>query len=142
MDIQNIEELVDLIKSLKRSGDLEGAKNILLQCVEFMDSHFGPNDKKPPWYHAQLGIVLRKLGETDLGNSYSKKADEIILHNLRIHIMQVYEMSDQTRKDCYPNGPVITKKALEAAQRLYKKGATTVLNQFLLEGSKAISVSR
>lgn len=140
MEIQNIEELVELIKSLKRKGDLEGAKNILLQCVDFMDSHFGINDKKPPWYHEQLGIVFRKLGEVDLGNNYTRMADQIILHNLRIHIMQVYEMDPKTRTSCYPNGPVITKTEVEAAQRLYKEGAMTILNKFLLEGTKDTSV--
>ena len=142
MNIKNIEELVELIKSLKRKGDLEGAKNILLQCVEFVDLHYGVEDQKPPWYHEQLGIVLRKLGEVDLGNNYIRLSDQIIMQNLRIHIMQVYEMDDRIRADCYPNGPVITKKALEAAQRLYKEGDETVLNKFLLEGSNSTSVSK
>ena len=142
MDIQNIEDLVELIKSLKRKGDLEGAKNILLQCVEFMDLHYGAEDQKPPWYHEQLGVIYRKLGQLDIGNDFSRKSDEIILHNFYIQALKVNALEDWIRADCYPNGPVITKKVLDAAQRLYKEGAATVLKKLLLESSNATSVSK
>ncbi len=142
MEIQNIEELVELIKSLKRRGDLEGAKNILHQCVEFIDLHYGPEDQKPPWYHQQLGIIYRKLGLVETGTYFSRKSDEIILNNFRIHALQVNALEDWIRVKYYPNGPVITKKVLDAAHRLYKENGKQVLDKYLLESNNAIACSK
>jgi hypothetical protein len=120
MEIKSIEEFTKEIEALKHAGNYVAARNILEQTVAWLESHSDPEQKMPPWYFDQLSIVLKKLGEPEEAERRRIQAEEIVLQNYIIHCKQVMDMPKPVRDQCYPNGPVPTKKELEAAKRLLK----------------------
>ncbi|MEL7646048.1 MAG: hypothetical protein AAGU04_07285 [Anaerolineaceae bacterium] len=120
MDLKNIDQLIEHIESLKKSGNYVEARLILEQIVAQIESNYDPDLKKPPWYFNQLSIILKKLGEPTLAERRRIQADEIILQNYIIHCKQVMDMPKSERDQYYPNGPIPTKNVMESAKRLRK----------------------
>jgi tetratricopeptide (TPR) repeat protein len=118
MDNNGIQDLTERIEDLKRTGKYAEARLILEQVVAEIDNNYDPEDTRPPWYHQQLGIVLRKLGFKEEAKVCIAQADEIVIRNYINHSKIIYEMPIEIRMTYYPNGPVVTKKVLESAARL------------------------
>lgn len=105
---------------MKRSGNYAKARVILEQVVAWLDENIPSGEKKPPWYHEQLGIVLRRLGESAEAKRRTAEADQIVIYNFILHIQDVYNLPVEIRMRYFPNGPVITKNILDSAKRLHK----------------------
>ncbi|MGB4594496.1 MAG: hypothetical protein WBI14_01140 [Anaerolineaceae bacterium] len=118
MDTNSIQDFTENIEHLKRTGKYMEARLILEQIVSERDNSSDQEDTRPPWYHQQLGIVLRKLGFKEEAKVRITQADEIVIRNFINHSKIIYEMPNEIRMAYYPNGPVVTKKVLESAARL------------------------
>lgn len=133
MENISIQDLVDLINGLKRNGDLDGARNILVQTISYLETSYNPNDVIPPWYYKQLSIVLKKQGFKDESIRVKQLYDEIVVRNFMIGEERIKKEPESIQKMYWPNGPVITKKVIESAKRLLRTKPDLVNSAGLLD---------
>ena len=126
MKKNNIEQLTSQIENLKRAGKYAEARVILEQVVLELDENINPDEIKPPWYHHQLSIVLKKLGAKEEAKKRLDQADEIVIRNFINQSRVIYEMPIEIRSKYYPNGPIVSHKVIDAAARLQKSNPELV----------------
>ena len=102
---------VEDIKELKRSGKLNEAKALLINCVKDLSR------SNPPWFYDQLRIVCNKLKQLDEAYFFGQLHEEAVINEMLRRRDNLMEMPEQVRRKYYPNGVVVPKKYIKILEK-------------------------
>lgn len=109
---------VEEIKRLKREEKYQEARDLLLKCVDWLETN--QQDERAAghsYYYKELGIVYRKLKDYVNSNKYDMLYEDGVIEEFFRHKQQVEELPKKLKEEYYPNGPVLTKYA----EKIFKK---------------------
>jgi DNA polymerase-3 subunit epsilon len=124
-------EQVEVIKSLKREKKYAEARDLLLECVRWLEMNYD-DPRTPPYYYDELSKVYKALGDKTTALDFIRIYEDAVVHNFQIEKKR-YQDESQHAKDKYlPHGMPISQDTIKVLLRTNRIGdAMDVSKEFV-----------